>query len=219
MKNYSFLTLLLILILASCSKEDTDLLGLPSDGLINLSELKVGQRSLYLKYETTCTAQPEDFKYTGDTIVLEVVEENGQLSFKESYTVHSPLYVAGQESKIYPVEKQNERILLRDRSFSALFFFYANDTLHLEPVHTTTISQSGCMLVQNGDPFIGNDIAWMSRFKIGDILQKAKTVVSCEPLEQLDAYLIYDKYQLYQSHVSYFDLLNSDLITGWVLVE
>ncbi|MEM8908104.1 MAG: hypothetical protein AAGD05_09690 [Bacteroidota bacterium] len=231
MKNSVLLSLILVFLLSACSKEEEVIVVPPAEPvfpehLLNLSELKAGQRSVYVKYETKCENQLQNFTYTGDTLIIEVIEKDGQLAFQESYSPGSPIYQSNpyyQDPKIYPVEQQGELIFLRDRANSDLFFFYGNDTLQVNPAHDVALEQYGCLLLQENTPFIGNDIAQLGRFQVGDIVQTNKTAVSCVPIIDLDAYLIYDQNQLYQSHtiniVEFNGEILEDWISGWVLLE
>lgn len=228
MKIANLLFIVFLLGLNACSKKELPIID-PNpidEKLINLSNLKDGQKSIYIKYETTCENRQTDFVYTGDTLIVEVVETDSGMVLQESYTIHSPLYSLhddNQNPKIIPVESKDKMLLLPERWTSNLFYFYGNDTLQVDPTHSTIIKQDGCYLMQEENPFIGNDIAWLDRLEVGDIVQENKTAVSCVPFFELDAYLIYDKHQLYQSHAISFVTLNGevleDLTSGWILLE
>ncbi len=203
-------------ILAACNDDDSIIE--PSKNPVQLDKLEVGQKSYFLNYLSNCDSLNTNFHLTGDTLVLEVVEENGALKFKESFTEHSPKTINNPTSPVfYSVEAFDNFVLIPQRFESNLFFFYGNDTIHINNLNQEAMIQNECRIDFNGSTFIGNEIGLIDEFKIGDFKQKNKTVVSCVPMMwNLDAYLIYDKNALYMSHsVNQFD--NS--IAGWVLLE
>ncbi|MEM9820640.1 MAG: hypothetical protein AAF985_06190, partial [Bacteroidota bacterium] len=89
-----FLLLLIGLGIMACSKDNSITpTTLIHTNRVNLSDLRVGQQSYFVQYETSCAGYESDFIYTGDTLVLEVVEQEGQIALKESFTPYSPLYL------------------------------------------------------------------------------------------------------------------------------
>jgi len=86
--------------MASCTKKDDPIIDpifdepnpIPENA-INLSDLKAGQQSFFVKYISTCDSLEEKFEYTRDTLIVEVVEQGGMLLLKEHYTKHSPMYL------------------------------------------------------------------------------------------------------------------------------
>lgn len=223
MKIKWIITLWLVILASSCSEEQDCCVPLPIDpSKVNLSSPEIGQKTTYWRYTTTCADVNGDFQYTGDKLILEVVNVNDQLSFQESLTEDSPMYQAGafQEPIQYPVTVTDGKLIMPERWESALFFFYANDVLTLEPNHDVILQQDACKLLQNTDPFIGNDIGILPAFKVGPLENEGKTAVSCEPFFNLDAYLIYDAIQLNMSHVITFgNAPNEEVVSGWVLAK
>ena len=212
MRQRLLLPLLLSLFLVACSKDDD---GTPiARGDIDLSNPKVGQFSTFLRYTTSCDDPTGAFEYTGDTLVVRVIREGGKIFFEESLTPHSPTRLAGNglDPVKYPFTKIGDNALIPVRGSSNLFFFYANDTLRLKTPPGVVLKQDACMLVENNDPFIGNDIGQVANFDIGPLKMRDKLAASCEPYFSLDAYLIYDEHQLYMSHVLNFG------VNGWVLL-
>ena len=202
----------------ACEEDNPFVDPIISEGNIELSHLQVGQKSMYLRYSTNCDRLNEDFEYTGDSLILEVVEIDNQLYLQESFSMGSPLF-ASNEPVVYPITSQESRVLIPERWNSALFFFYANDTLHLNPQHDIVLRQTACTLTGNFSPFIGNDIGFVKSFKIGPLRQVDKTVVSCEPLIfNLDGYLLYNEDHLYQTHAVINDAVGAN-ISGWVLKD
>ena len=77
-------------------------------------------------------------------------------------------------------------------------------------------------MYQDGDPFIGNDIGYISSFEVGDIRLDDKAGVSCVPMVDIDAYLIYDRDYLYLSHTIIFSEFFGDItetIDGWKMIN
>lgn len=232
MKKLSIFFFGILFLALSCSKEnnihpdpDTGPVPFPETRL-NLSDLQVGQKSYYQKYTSKCDSMEQEFEFTGDTLIVEVIEIDGQLYLKEQPTPHSTMYLDGTLTKPvqYPVHKERENILvLPKRQESALFFFYGSDSLIVKPSQRVNLVQNDCKMYQLGNPFIGNDIGKINRFQIGEVLCENKTAVSCVPITDLDAYLIYDENELHASHAVYVtsfwdDVLGSRII-GWTLLK
>jgi hypothetical protein len=209
-----------VILMPSCSKDDSSNLNTEN---IDLSELKAGQKAEYHRYTTSCADINGDFKFTGDTLIVEVIEQNDELFLKEYVTANSPLYLDGSfdTDVIYPVKNAGQGVIMPERWNSALFFFYANDTLRLHMDSNVHLIQEQCKMMLDDEPFIGNDIGEISSFQIGPVKYNDLTVVSCEPLEHLDAYLIHDDNRLYGSHVIIFDFFNGggEMVSGWKLVN
>lgn len=225
MKQLSLLFFSLILLTWSCSKDDTVNPKPISANAVNFSNLQAGQQSFYKMYTTKCDSLDEEFAFTGDTLVLEVVEGEASLQLREYFTEKSPRYLSGANTETieYPVKSEGTNAILPQRENSFLFFFYANDTLRLQPEQRVDLVQQDCKLHLEGNPFIGNDIGNVATFTIGDITVRDKISASCEPFFDLDAYLIYDENQLSMSHVIHEEYFWDDLIStriqGWVLIE
>ncbi|MEJ2004517.1 MAG: hypothetical protein P8X57_06035 [Cyclobacteriaceae bacterium] len=179
---------------------------------INLLEPRKDQRSYFLRYEGDCDSY-SNVRYTGDTLLLEVIERNGALFMREKFTKGSPLYKQNASGIVYPVTVRENYLLLPDRVSSALFFFYGSDTLRTNPGNPVQLSQLGCRIRFNDELFTGNEIGRISDFHIGQVRRKDLTAVSCVPMIlDVDAYLMYDEY-LHLSHT----VSNSDNISGWFL--
>ncbi len=200
-----YLFLFGLFIIACGEKEDDDPRPIQENPVI-LSSLETGQKSYFKRYHLECNTAP-GFEWTSDTLVLEVVESESQLYLQESLTPESPMFLNGgfQEPVLYPIQKEGDKILLTDRANSALFFFYANDTLQINPNHDVTLTQAYCRLQFDDSPFIGNDIGYVESVAFGEVRLENQTVVSCEPFFNLDAYLFYSDGQLNMSHVITLD--------------
>lgn len=224
-KNLFFFSCLILLF--SCNKEDQIVAPNPieKDTGITLTNLQVGQTSTYIRYTTTCENEESDFQYTGDSLVVTVIEKDGQLYLEERITDGSPMLQDDGVEQIFThiVHGDGQRIMIPERGTSQLFYFFGNDTLPVLAEVNVDLKQNGCQLFLNENPFIGNEIGKIEQFKVGDIIQTDKRSVSCIPMFTIDAYLIYDNRRLYQSHTIHFetfwDEVLSDVIIGWVLVE
>ncbi len=212
------------LFVISCSKKEDDNPRPLNENPVILSSLEAGQRSYFRRYHLECDTAP-GFEWTSDTLVLEVITKENKLYLQESLTPSSPMFLDGafQEPVQYEILPISDAVLLPERANSALFFFYANDTLRLNPTTDVTLTQNACKLHLNNDPFIGNDIGFIADLSFGDIKLQNQTVVSCEPFFNLDAYLVYDGDALMMSHVV---TLASDLggyqteeVYGWCLIQ
>lgn len=228
MKTLNFYTLCCLFLCISCTKDalkiDTNLTYKPLDKNINLSHVKWGQVSKYLAYQADCPDMDASFKYTGDTLIVQIKEEWEELVVEEFLTPYSTSYLNGEVTDTfrYPIELQDDRIVLRERSNSRLFFFYDSDFLPLNfPPLMPTALQDGCRLNLGETPFTGNELVQFPEFKVGDIHMYNKAAVSCRPIVEGDGYLIYDKDRLYLSH-TITDVTFSGtytFITGWRLLE
>lgn len=87
----TFLLALLTLLGAGCEKDEIPPIGqLPAD-YINFNDLKVGQRSYYLLADLEFRGGPQRTSYTGDTLVLEITGQEGDLFLvRETLTAGSP---------------------------------------------------------------------------------------------------------------------------------
>ena len=233
MKTRFFLWLCVVVILAACNKADDPILppiiddpdNPISETAVNLSNLKAGQQSIFVNYTSSCDSLEEKFEYTGDTLVVEVVEQNGELYLKEFFTEDSPSYLdtfISNDPVFYPVTGMEDNVLIPQRIDSKLFFFYGNDTIRLNRQHDVNLIQQGCKLMIESNPFIGDEIGVVQDFRFGDIEVKNKTVVSCVPMVDIDAYLIYNNEQLFLSHtVTIVEFMGNidEYISGWELIE
>jgi hypothetical protein len=198
----------------SCSKEEPFIEPIIEEGNLNFGELAVGQRSLYLRYSSSCGSG--GFEFTGDTLIVETVSLSNKIFFKESLTFGSPMNVGGY--KLFEVKKEEDEILIPERDGSYLFFFYDNDTIHLRPAARVDLFQQDCRMILGNENFSGNEIGLINDFRIGPIRQVDKTVVTCvPPMLNLDAYLIYDENYLFMSHTVSSGNVQSNAV-GWKLM-
>lgn len=226
MKTNIFCTLLFfgLLFTTACVSKDEEPQPSDPDTGVNFSNLQEGQKSRYVRYTSKCDSLGQLFEYTRDTLILELIQRNDSLFFVESVTPRSPLFLDGSfvNPVEYPVTGFADRINIPQRFASALFFFYENDDLFLKPQHDTDLIQSDCRLLQDSEPFIGNDIGYLDRFEVGSIKITDKTAVSCEPLTEVDAYLIYDENKLLLSHVVVLEGFlgwEEERVFGWELLQ
>ena len=87
---------LIIVMLCLCigftACEDDGILPSPVPISLDFSSLEVGQKAAYQRYTSDCEGVHRDFQFTGDILIVEVIEENGQLMLQESFTPESPMY-------------------------------------------------------------------------------------------------------------------------------
>jgi hypothetical protein len=215
MKLLSITSILFSLILVACHSDETFTEIIAGEGNINLANLEEGQKSKYLRYQSTCGSS--ELQFTGDTLLVEAVIMGEKVYLKESLTLGSPANVGGY--RLFEVKRNGHDVLIPERDGSFLFYFYGNDTLHLQPSWKVDLIQQGCRMILNGENFIGNEIGRIPDFRIGNIRQVDKTVVSCVPIFfAIDAYLIYDENYLYMSHTVTNDLGDA-FVSGWVISD
>jgi len=190
------------------------------DGYLNISNLKDGQKSTYREYNSNCENMESKFHYTGNKLVIEIVESDFALVAHETVTNEQGIVI---NEAIYPISNDaNGNIIIPERVSSELFFFYDNDKITTDPSSMIALEQIDCAINFDNIIFDGDDIGLLDNFAIGDINKQDLTVVSCVPIFEIDAYLMYDKHNLYTSHVvntSEFLGEVEGFISGWQLVE
>lgn len=221
MKKY--LALLVIPFLAlSCSSDKDDSNPAPHPtpkNTIELDDLKEGQINRYLRYTADCSDPEGTFTYTGDTLEISTKMTTEGMAFLEEFTYGST-EMAGLEPAETRVISKDGYILIPERQFSYLFFFFGNDTLHLDKPIDLNLNQGTCFIeYENSEPFIGEEIGFLPSFNYQDISYVNNRIVSCvPPFMELDAYLIYDKSQLKMSH-TLRDNGTSYVIDGYTLLR
>lgn len=213
MKNFIYILAVSVITLAACEKEINDQL---KEGALNLSELEKGQISKYVGFQSKC-GEADKFEYTGDTLIMEVKEVNGDLFLAEYLSPFS-------KNKSYDiisltaVRQLNNGIELTNRINSKFFNFYGSDTLKLDDAMAVSMKQKNCIVEFDNETFRGDQMGKISSFNIGDIQVKNKIIVSCVPIIEVDGYLLYDQNQLFLNYALYtstFNGVSSNTITGW----
>lgn len=227
MKTTIFSILCCSILLLACEKTPLDPPNF-KENAVQLSNLKVGQLSQYVRYTTNCSEMESDFEWSRDTLNLRVIEKNDQLYFEESLTPHSPMFLSGAfvTPITYPVASKNGRLLIPERENSALFFFYGADEMQLEKAPAfflNPLKQESCRMMLKGEVFVGDEIGIIDDFTVGPLNLQNKIAVSCVPIfVGVEAYLAYDSYQLYLSHAITIDEFNGtrfEFIQGWYLLS
>lgn len=226
MKNYCYHLIAICFLASSCEKAEV-VPGPFKEGAVHFKDLKAGQESKFVRYTLNCNDFEESFQWTGDTLVLKVIEEGKELYFQESLTPGSPMYLQGGDINpvTYPIERQVDQLYLPQREDSKLFYFYGSDYLVLKKEPSTLLNhleQDNCYMNLKGEAFIGDEIGIIDQFEIGTFKVENKMAVSCIPIYLgIDAYLSYDLDQLYLSHVihkSEFNGQRTDSVEGWFLL-
>ena len=219
------LVLLLIPFLAiSCDSDDKDSNPSPADpnpkNTIELNNIQEGQVNRYLRYTADCSDPEGSFAYTGDTLKVEIRSTIEGLVFHEEFTEGSTNFDGVEPSETRVISREGY-ILISERQFSQLFFFYGNDTIFLTKPEDLNLNQGTCFIeYENGDPFIGEEIGFLPNFNYQNIEYQNNRIVSCVPpiFLNLDAYLIYDESQLKMSH-TLRDMGASFSIDGYTLLR
>ena len=215
-----FLLLATIISITACNDDDASpIINEPLEpGQVDLTNLKDGQQAVYVLLEGVCGFD-EMYHYSGDTLLVDIIEEDNRLYFQESFTSGSPLFIDNPDPVRYPVFAHDDFILVPERNTSALFFFYGNDTIHTAPIHDVDLEQDDCRQMLGQQPFWGDAIGYLPEFHMHDIDLMDQTVVSCVPIIiNLEAYLCYRQGQLNLSYT-----LNSGFpglsFRGWRLIQ
>ncbi len=219
----TLLALSVSLLLVSCNSDEEKGSPSPSPNLpentIALNELEDGQVNYYLRYESNCQDLSNSFRYTGDTLIVEVQSTSDGLIFNEYFSPGSA-EMSNTVPALHRVIPENGYILIPERQISYLFFFYGNDTIHLEKSPDLNLQQGTCFIeYQDGEPFIGEEIGYLDEMRHWNIRHENVKIISCVPFVfDLDAYLVYTQNQLYMSHVlvNDFDEVN---ISGYTLLR
>jgi len=197
-KSYLFISLSLLLLFA-CSKEEEGPQKEFGTGKVNFSDLKIGQQSTYVHYAGICIDDPPipgiDIPL-GDTLILEVVDMNDRvITLSERMSEGSTLYQAGLTRTVeYNMVEHEDFLLIPIRDSSALFYFYANDTIHLRPRTTINLEGATCFLSNADTIFTGDDIGIINDFRVFDKVLEEQIAVSCLPpfiFTFESAYLLY----------------------------
>ena len=201
----------LVIILSSCSDEATPpSIKIDAEAGINLRSLQVGDVSKYVLYESSCD---NDFRFTGDTLVVSILEKNDTLLLKETYTPGSSREIA-TEHAIIPKEGY---ILIPQRFNSQFLFFYGNDTIFLDRPTNTELRQNGCRLFIDDEAFIGNEIGSVEEFKFGQMEIYNRRGVSCVPtIWTMEAYIFYEDHL---NLVHTIQLAEEELIIGFMAID
>ncbi len=224
MRTFVSLSLLLALLQFACVENDVDITyttDKPHSSRINLLELVPGQQTMYRNYQQRCDTS--DFRWTGDTLVTTIFKDGDELFMSEQYTEGSPSYSFFGGRITYPVSSKAGVMMIPQRHESILFNFYGSDKIHLIPTERIELSQSGCLMATDSSIFIGDDIGHIEAFDFGDFRVEDKTAVSCVPIFDVDAYLVYDSYQLYLSHQvtksTFGGTTTYHFVNGWMMIE
>ena len=202
--------------LFSCSnkEDDTSIMVDPEDSItVNFSNLKPGQQTTYLRINTKCLP-PEleglfPIPFTLDTLLVTVESNEGnKYSVSENFIPHENSSTGNPYKTYYDIIDHGDFVLIPERDSSQLFWFYANDTLHLNPTNITNLEQVDCLININEELFTGNEIGKLDQFILNntinhDVTIDNKYVVSClPPIVAMDQnlYLIYDEDGLHASY-------------------
>ena len=213
MKNLIYIFAVSVFMLAACEKEINEQV---TEGAVNLSKLETGQISRYIGFQSIC-GENDKFEYTGDTLIMEVKDVNGDLFLAEYL---SPFSKNKEHDfiSLTAVRQMNNGIEFTNRINSKFFNFYGSDTLKLDDAMAVSMKKKNCIVEFDNETFRGDQMGKISSFQIGDIQVKNKIIVSCVPIIEVDGYLLYDQNQLYLNYALYtstFNGVSSNTITGW----
>jgi len=225
-RNLIFI-LVSLLIFSTCKKEEPateeNQRIVYGTGDVDFSNLKVGQKTSYERQVGICQAVTDSLFSIPppiiDTLYLEVIDMNfDTVLFSERFSEGSFFYQNGAtDAFTYDVITKDNFILIPERDNSPLFYFYANDTLQLQPSNAIELTQQFCTLLTSDSTFIGNDIGTVEEFIFFDKMLENQYAVSCLPsvLAVEDGYLIYDRNGLNVS----FTVSEPNTISGISTVE
>lgn len=210
MIKLSTLLIVITVLFSSCEKESLPP-SLDTDAGINLRDLKIGDKASYLLYTSQCE---DNFQFSGDTLNVEVIDKNDSFYLRESYT-NGSFRDRTTEHLIVP---KDGYVLIPERFNSEFLFFYGNDSIFLDRPPNTTLVQSGCRLLEDGNPFIGEAIGTVDEFNFGSLRIQDKKGISCVPgfIINLEAYIFYSD-RLTAVHIIENDLGSE--VLGFVAID
>lgn len=192
----------------------------PNPHQINFQAPVVGQENYYLRYSGLCG----ELIPTGDTLILRISEFNGtDLTLEEIFTKGSPSYY--QQAYVYPAKWSADMIEIHAdfRQNSAIFFFYGSDFLKLTQSSSKPMTQNNCVVWDGQSDFTGDDIGTVEAFQVGAQGYYDKKIVSCVPtILDLDAYLLYDKNNIFSSFTSSiggWEPLEDPYVSAYALID
>lgn len=210
------LSFLSIVILVSCDKDPVT----PGTPTVNFQSPSIGQENFYQAFAGECG----QLVPTGDTLILRIKDVNGvDLEVEELYTEGSPSH--STETYVYPAKWSTSFLDIKPeyRQFSRLFFFYGSDTLRLVQEPDINLQQNNCVLWDGQTDFVGDSIGLVNSFKVGSLEYQDKKIVSCVPIIlNLDAYLVYDRHNLYASFASSnggWEPIENPFVTAYALIN
>ena len=154
MRLLIFILSLTLFLFSSCRDKEENRPSFTIDNPMNFESLQVGQKMAFVNYKSTCSEIKSDVDFGGDTVILEEVTniDNREFVISEYYTRHSESVVDIQPSPIeYSIHWEESFIRIPERFNSQIFWFYANDTIRLQPENTIELSQVGCQLEKEND--------------------------------------------------------------------
>ncbi len=212
MRHYYTLIIFVSIAFIRCDDDlPSSFIQVNSNSGINLRNPQPGDQSKYLMYESSCS---ENFQFTGDTLLVEVVSKDDTLYLKESYTSGS----SRERTTEHAIFPENGYVLVPQRFNSEFLFFYGNDTIFLDRPADVQLIQSGCQLLENSDPFIGESIGSIDEFQFGLYRVNDKKSISCVP-----GFFDIDAYIFYADHMNAIHIIRTGLeennIVGFVAIE
>lgn len=170
------------------------------------------------------SGQCGELEPTGDTLILRIKNFDGtNLEFEEILTEGSPEYYP--QSFVYPAKWSVDTVEIHPdfRQISSIFFFYGSDFLQLKQLASKSMTQNNCIVWDGQSTFTGDAIGNVETFKVSNLAYNKKKIVSCVPtILDLDAYLLYDKYNIYSSFTSFeggWEPLEDPFVNAYALIE
>jgi hypothetical protein len=211
----------LLIALGSCKDDDPEPM-LPERGEINLTTPLSRQKTTYQQFTTNC--RPSGFDTDNDTIILEVVLEDGIKYFDEYGT-------AGSMSSEVRAHRTRMRILpevgvlrIFDRSDSYLFASLPGDEILLDSTYSEVLWQAEfceILTVSDSSRFVGSVPGLITNFTLDTVLsldQKFMTPIPA-PAGSEYQYTLYDARHLYLAYDANYDPGAGTMMTGWMRIK
>jgi len=220
MKSYFLLLLGLIVVMGSC-KDDEPKPMLPKRGEVNLTTPLSRQKTTYQKFSTSC--KPGSFDTDTDTIILEVILDDGKKYFEEYGTPGSMSSEIRNHRTRMEVLPEVGVLRIFDRSESYLFASLPKDEILLDSSFSQTVWQDGCAILTISDStvFAGVQPGLITNFSLDTILSLDQKYMYTEPEQpdDINKYILYDGRHMYVSYDEELQPALASRMVGWIRVE
>ncbi len=220
MKLHFILLLGILVAFTSCDDDDPGP-TLPPRGEVNLTTPLNRQKTLYQRFTNSCPGG--NFDSDLDTIVLEVVLEDGKKFFDEYGTSGSMSSNVRNHRTRMPIIPEIGVLRISDRSDSYLFASLHTDEILIDSTYSKVLWQDNCSVLTATDStvFDGSQPGLMTSFALDTIQLFGQKLMVAGPQEPgiVYPYIMYDARHLYMSYDEVIDPTAVPQLIGWIRVE
>lgn len=220
MKFQSIFLLGLIVTLSACDDEDPEP-TLPPRGEVNLTTPLNRQKTLYQKFTNSCPGG--NFDSDTDTLVLEVILEDGKKFFEEYGTSGSMSSDVRNHRTRMAVTPEIGVLRIFDRADSYLFSSLPQDEILVDSTYSQVLWQDDCSVVTIADSttFSDTEPGLITLFALDTIQLFGQKFMTAGPHEPgiVNKFLMYDARHLYMSYDEVIDPTAIPQLIGWIRIE